>query len=150
MNASEEFGGDLLRGCALVTALVTVGQRLSQPALCPVPPDGLSSPVRCAIDYINGHLTEELPLDILAERCYVTKYHLCRLFKAETGFTVGEYILRLRVLRAAALLRGGETVQRAGELSGFSNCSNFIRTFSRLMGTSPGRYGKQQKRNQNL
>jgi len=148
--SSDEYGEDLLRECAFVQLLVSVGQLLAQPALYSVQPEGLSAPVRQAIDYIGAHLPEELPLDRVAERCFVTKYHLCHLFKAETGFTVGEYIQRLRVSRAAALLREGESVQLAGERVGFASCGNFIRVFTRLMGTSPGRYGKLQKQSQIL
>ena len=143
MEISGAFGGDLLRECAFVQLLVMVGQILLQPALCRAQPEELSGPVRRAVDYIGIHAAEPLSLDILAERCFVTKYHLCRLFKKETGFTVGEYIQRLRVQRAAALLREGESVQRAGEWTGFSNCSSFIRAFSQIMGVSPGRYAKK-------
>lgn len=141
-------GDDILRNCAFLSLLVLVGRLLNQPAVCPVPPEDLSVPVRCAIDRINQHLSEDLSLDVLAEHCYVTKYHLCRRFKEETGFTVGQYLLRLRLLRAAALLRAGETVQRSAETVGFRNYNNFIRAFGRLMGQSPGRYQRQfrQKR----
>lgn len=139
----KAVGDDVLRNCAFLSLLVQVGRLLKQPMAYPLPPDGLSAPVRCALDWINAHLTEQLPLDALAEHCFVTKYHLCRRFKEETGFTVGQYMLRLRLLRAAALLRTGETVQRAAEAAGFHNYNNFIRAFGRLMGQSPGRYQRQ-------
>lgn len=150
LTQTEDYGSDLLRDCDFLRLLVAVGRLLSQSGSVRVPAEGLSVPVRLAVDYITAHPTEDLSLDALAERCFVNKYHLCRLFKAETGFTPGEYIRRLRVLRAASLLREGETVQRASELAGFSNCGNFIRVFSQIMGISPGRYGKQQRKTQNL
>ena len=140
LTKSTAPGDDVLRNCAFLSLLVTVGRLLNQPTAYPVAPEGLSNSVRCALDWINDHLTEELPLDDLAEHCYVTKYHLCRRFKEETGFTIGQYMLRLRLLRAAELLRAGESVQRAAEESGFHNYNNFIRAFGRLMGQSPGRY----------
>lgn len=150
LASSGAYGEDLLRECAFLQLLVSVGQLLARSSLCPVRSEGLSAPVRQAIDYIGSHLSEDLSLDRLSEHCFVTKYHLCHLFKSETGFSVGEYIQRLRVSKAAALLRGGESVQLAGEHVGFANCSNFIRVFTKLMGTSPGRYGKLQKQNQIL
>lgn len=142
---SDEFGEDILQNCAFSQILVMLGRLLSQPTVFSVPQDGLSTPVRQAVDWINGHLSEDLSLETLAEHCYVSKYHLCRLFKDETSFTVVEYILRQRLLRAAALLQRGESVQKAGELAGFQNYSHFIRTFSRLMGISPGRYQRQHR-----
>lgn len=140
---SEEFGNEVLRDCAFLSLLVTICRLLMQPSVSTVPPNGLSIPIRETIDWINGHLSENLSLNTLAEHCYITKYHLCRLFKEETGFTVGEYIMRQRIFRAAALLRAGENVQKASKAVGFHNHNHFIRMFSRLMGTSPNRYQKK-------
>ncbi len=143
--SSDEFGVDVLQNCAFFSLLVMLGRLLSETTLFSVPKDGLSASVRQAVDWINGHLSEDLSLETLTEHCYVTKYHLCRLFKMETGFTVVEYIIRQRLQRAASLLRGGESVQKAGEEAGFQNYNHFIRTFSRLMGISPGRYQRQHR-----
>ena len=41
------------------------------------------------LDYINTHLHEQITLDSLEERFYVSKYHLCHLFRKNTGVTVG-------------------------------------------------------------
>ena len=141
---SDALGEDILRDCAFLSILVKVARLLPSAATDSVA-SSLSAPVRHAIDWINSHLNENLSLDTLASHCYATKYHLCRLFKEETGFTVGEYILQQRLLRASALLRAGESVQKAGEDAGFQNYNHFIRTFSRWMGVSPGRYRLQQK-----
>ena len=143
--SSDEFGEDILQNCAFSQLLVSLGRLLSQPTVFSVPQDGLSAPVRQAVDWINGHLSDNLSLETLAEHCYVSKYHLCRLFKDETSFTVVEYILRQRLLRAATLLQTGESVQKAGELAGFQNYSHFIRTFSRLIGIPPGKYKRQHQ-----
>ena len=67
----------------------------------------------------------------------------CRVFKSATGFSVMEYIIYSRVLRARQLLKEGISVQQAGEMSGFSDNSHFIRTFGHLTGTSPGRYARE-------
>ena len=56
-----------------------------------------------------------------------------------------EYIIHSRVLRARQLLQEGVSVQQAGELSGFSDNSHFIRTFGNLTGISPGRYTKEYR-----
>ena len=44
------------------------------------------------IQYINQHLTESLDVDFLSSRVYLSKYYMMRLFKAETGYTIGNYI----------------------------------------------------------
>jgi AraC-like DNA-binding protein len=54
-----------------------------------------------------------------------------------------EYIIYSRVLQARQLLQKGVSVQQAGELSGFSDNSHFIRTFGHLTGLTPGKYAKE-------
>ena len=95
------------------------------------------------LDYIRDNLAEPLTLDQIAGRFFISKHYLCRIFKSATGFSVMEYIIYSRILRARQLLQEGVSVQQAGELSGFSDNSHFIRTFGHLTGTSPGRYAKE-------
>ncbi len=45
-----------------------------------------------AIDYIKGHLTEEIDYDIVAAQSFSSSYHFQRVFSILCGFTVGEYI----------------------------------------------------------
>ena len=95
------------------------------------------------LDYIRENLTSPLTLDQIAGEFYISKHYLYRIFKAATGFSVMEYIIYSRILKARQLLQEGVSVQQAGELSGFSDNSHFIRTFGHLTGTSPGRYAKE-------
>ena len=52
------------------------------------------------LDYINNHLHEQITLDLLEEKFYVSKYYLCHLFRKNTGVTVGEYTSYKRILKA--------------------------------------------------
>ena len=70
------------------------------------------------LDYIRENLTSPLTLDQIAGEFYISKHYLCRIFKAATGFSVMEYIIYSRVLRARKLLQDGCSVQEAGELLG--------------------------------
>ena len=92
---------------------------------------------------LNASTAGEAILDQIAGRFFISKHYLCRIFKSATGFSVMEYIIYSRILRARQLLQEGVSVQQAGELSGFSDNSHFIRTFGHLTGTSPGRYAKE-------
>lgn len=97
------------------------------------------------LDYIQENLAEPLNLDQISAHFYLSKHYLCRIFKSTTGFSVMEYIIHYRIAKARHLLQQGYSVQRAGELSGFSDNSHFIRTFGKLNGISPGKYTKQYK-----
>lgn len=143
LQKNDCFGDDVLRDCAFLSLLVEIGRLMPPVDEMPDLKINLSSPVTHAIEWINSHLSDDLSLDKIASHCYVTKFHLCRLFKQEIGFSVGEYVTQQRIVYAEKLLLQGESVQKAGEEAGFSNYNHFIRTFSRQIGISPGRYRRQ-------
>jgi AraC-like DNA-binding protein len=95
------------------------------------------------IKYIPANIAEPLSLDGLSARFFIDKYHMCHIFKSATGFSVMEYIIHCRVLKARELLRQGLRVQEVGERVGFRNNAHFIRTFGTLTGISPKRYAKK-------
>lgn len=92
------------------------------------------------LDYINNHLHEQITLDLLEEKFYVSKYYLCHLFRKNTGVTVGEYIAYKRILKAKELLIRGTPVLETCHAVGFRDYSNFYKTFRRLEGVSPREY----------
>ncbi len=65
-----------------------------------------------------------------------------RLFPVETGLTFEEWRARVRVLHAARLLAEGRKVGDVGEECGYRSASAFVSAFTRVMGMTPGRYGK--------
>ncbi len=131
---------DLLIQVAPILNAATAGESIQNKDFIRVSP---------ILDYIRDNLTEPLTLDQIANEFYISKHYLCRIFKTATGFSVMEYIIYSRVLRARQLLKEGVSVQQAGERSGFSDNSHFIRTFGHLTGTSPGRYAREyQHQNQ--
>jgi AraC-like DNA-binding protein len=94
------------------------------------------------IEYINGNLDQELRLDELSHRFFVTKYHLCRVFREATGFSINQYITYKRVHKADELMRQGYPMTKAYFLAGFNSYSNFYRSYRKLTSKSP-RDGKQ-------
>jgi YesN/AraC family two-component response regulator len=92
---------------------------------------------------IRSHLGDLITLDVLSERFFISKYHLCHVFKSATGLSVMDYVINCRILKAQELLRQGMRVQPVGERTGFRNTAHFIRTFRTLTGVSPKRYAKK-------
>ena len=137
------FGSDINQTIALLNLLVRVAPTLH--AATAGEPIRNKDFLRVApiLDYIRDNLSEPLSLDHIASRFFISKHYLCRIFKSATGFSVMEYIIYSRVLRARQLLQEGVSVQQAGELAGFSDNSHFIRTFGHLTGLTPGRYAKE-------
>lgn len=87
--------------------------------------------------YIASHLEEELSVDALAGRFYLSRYYLMHRFKAVTGYTVHQYISQKRLLLAGELIRGGMPVMKAAEQVGFSEYSTFLRAFQNTFHMSP-------------
>ncbi|MBO5281839.1 MAG: helix-turn-helix domain-containing protein [Lachnospiraceae bacterium] len=87
--------------------------------------------------YINGHLGDSLSIDELAHRFYISKYHMMRQFKEETGYTIHSYITEKRILAARDLILAGESAKNACFACGFHDYSTFSRAFSLRMGKSP-------------
>ena len=89
---------------------------------------------------INKSLFEEFSLDVLATENFISKNHLCRLFKKHTGTTIVKYITIRRITEAKRLLKSGVPVKNACEMVGFNDYSHFLRTFKEIVGVSPGKY----------
>ena len=88
------------------------------------------------LDYINNHLSDDLTIDNLSERFFISRYHLMHLFKASTGYTVGNYITMKRLFFARAMIQTGTPVTEACYLSGFQNYSTFSRAYKKHFHTN--------------
>ena len=137
------FGSDIPQTVALLDLLIQVAPLLNAATAGEAIRNKDFLRVAPILDYIRDNLADPLTLDQIAGKFFISKHYLCRVFKSATGFSVMEYIIYSRVLRARQLLKEGISVQQAGEMSGFSDNSHFIRTFGHLTGTSPGRYARE-------
>lgn len=95
------------------------------------------STLKSVISYINSHYSEDISLDELAEQFYITKYHLCRIFKEGTGITVYNYITNKRLMKVRELKSEGISNSQAASLAGFGNYSSFYRAYQKYYGSSP-------------
>ncbi len=95
------------------------------------------SQVEQLLKYINRNLTENLSIDQLAERFFLSKYHMMRKFKNETGYTIHNYIISKRLLMARSLISQGTPVMKAAENSGFRDYTTFVRSYKKQFGKSP-------------
>ena len=137
------FGSDIRQTVALLNLLIRIAPTLNAATAGEAIHNKDFLRVAPILDYIRDNLSEPLSLDQIASQFFISKHYLCRIFKSATGFSVMEYIIYSRVLRARQLLQEGISVQQAGEMSGFSDNSHFIRTFGHLTGVTPGKYAKE-------
>ncbi len=94
--------------------------------------DTPSPQLKSIIAYINDHFTAPLTLDALSQRFYISKSHLCRIFKEGTGITVHNYITGKRLTRARELKAQGHSLAQAAALAGFADYSSFYRASQKI------------------
>lgn len=140
LSASDEFGSDVLTLSYLSELLVFVNARFRQ--MQPSSALAYHGLVAEVIAYIDGHLTSELSLESISHAFSIDKYYLSHLFQNQTGSSLYHYILIKKVALAKLFLSQGRSVTETCEQSGFYDYNNFIRTFKKITGTSPGKYKK--------
>ena len=100
--------------------------------------------------YLKKHFTEKLTLHDLENVFYVSHEHIAREFKRQTGQTIHQYILTMRIERACELLRKGQCAAKVWEQCGFESRSYFFQAFHRCCGMTPKEYVKKVKEEQKL
>lgn len=99
---------------------------------------GKNSKVQSAIDYINMHFTNPITLDDVSDNIFISKYHLCRMFKNATGYTVNGYINHRRLMYVEELLRTRNlNLKDACLEAGFGSYTNFYRLYKKENRISP-------------
>ena len=96
------------------------------------------------LTYLNANITENLTIEQLAGKFFVSKYYLCHLFKKTTNISINEYVLQKRIAMAKRLLESGIRPTDVATRCGFTGYSTFYRAFKRLTNRKPDDY-KQGK-----
>ncbi|MFF2090800.1 response regulator [Paenibacillus sp. NPDC058174] len=93
--------------------------------------------------YIKEHLHEELTREEIASSVFLNPAYLSRLYKKETGVSLTDYILKLRMDKAKLLLsQTNELVSTVADAVGYTHFSHFAKMFKKITGVSPQEYRK--------
>lgn len=125
----------------LLQFLITLNREMTEESIHFVNTNRCNKKIVEIIQYINNHLTEEINIDSLSESFYISKYHMMRQFKSETGYTIGNYINQKRLLYARELLKQGESVTKVYLDSGFKEHSTFVRAYKQMFHEVPSKRG---------
>lgn len=128
--------GSLLAADAIGEALVV---ELLRRAPVRIAPSTARDPrVNVALDRIHTSFAEPLTVDNLARSAGMSRFHFSRLFRDQVGDAPYRHLLRVRIARAAELLRRGRhDVTEAALAVGFRDFGRFGRMFRREIGCRP-------------
>lgn len=140
--SSDDFGADIKVNCSIAQLLVLTNSIFHNTKF--IPADIMPELVRKTMDYIESHLAQNITLEELAAIFHLNSTYISRQFKKHTGLTIRSYLLDRRISLAKSCLNEGLSITEACYQSGFSDYSNFIRSFTKITRISPGKYAKKK------
>lgn len=135
--SGQEFGRVILSTGTLLRLLVEIGREQASNQQNPTAIAPADSRITQLMDYIRLHAAEDLSIDILAEHFYMSKYHMMRLFREETGQSIYGYLTQQRLIMARNLIDAGMRATEAAFRSGFATYSSFTRAYGKQFGATP-------------
>lgn len=136
---SDVWGKDLLATTCIIRLLVLLNQcflTCKGEKFNNIMPEIVIQTMR----YIEAHLTDKITLSGIAEELNYSSNYLSKQFKIHTGLTLREYIFDKKIEAAKSALQEGMSVSNACTTAGFNDYANFIRSFTKKTGISPGRF----------
>ena len=135
---TEAFGREILSSAGLLRLLVELGRNRENPEISgtsPVMPK--DKRIAEILRYIDEHLSEDLDAETLAKAFFISKFHLMRQFRRETGTTIHLYITQKRLVKAKELMDSGMRATEACYRCGWRSYSSFTRAYGKHLGTTP-------------
>ena len=135
---SDEYGREILTQSLFLQFMVYLNRIfLEKQYIYDTRSYSSDSQIEELLRYINHNLTEDLSIETLSRKYYLSKYHMMRKFKEETGYTIHNYIISKRLLLARTKISEGTPILKAAQLSGFSDYTTFSRAYKKQFGTAP-------------
>ena len=142
---SREYASGLYAMGLLAQLLVIINRMAERSGRESEPRANSDSVVYRVLGYINEHYNEELSLDFLANKFFISKYHLSREFARLVGTSVYRYIIQKRLVMAKQMMSAGMSTSEVYQHCGFGDYSNFYRAFRNEYQVSPRQYLEELK-----
>ena len=98
-----------------------------------------------AVSYVATSYPEKLCLATAARLCDLSPFQFSRRFKKEQGLTFRDFVVKVRIQRAAELMsHSAVSVTEAAFVVGFNDLSYFSRMFRRQLGVTPSHYRRTE------
>lgn len=101
--------------------------------------------------WIDAYAQQPINLELAAREAGLSPFHFLRLFSNVLGVTPHQYLVRSRLRRAVRLLTEDDrSITEVAFDAGFADLSNFVRTFHRAAGVSPGSFRQAARGNRKI
>lgn len=136
--ADDSGEGEILSRCTLLRLLIEIDREARRTeAEMPKPTAPQDEKILAILRYMESHLDEDISIDDLAARFYISKYHMMRKFREETGTSIHNYLSDKRLLSARDMIREGVSATDACFRCGFRSYSAFSRAYGKFFGETP-------------
>ena len=139
--SDDGYASDLYRQVLFLEFMIHLNRAARKNRLEFIDTDNCNTKILDILQYINENLNHDLNIDILSDHFYISKYYMMRLFKQETGYTLGHYISQKRLLLAKELILTGVSGTQACFYCGFKDYSTFSRAYKKFFHESPRETG---------
>ena len=97
--------------------------------------------IKNAKEYIVRHITEDISLESISEKFYLSQYYFSRIFKAKTGSNLIDYIVAQKIEKAKELLKNPKyKVYEISQMVGYQSNRYFTKVFKAHTGCTPTEY----------
>lgn len=102
---------------------------------------GKNSAIVKVKSFIDRSFSEDISLSKLSELFHMNASYLTRVFKEKEGFSINEYITKVRVENAKRLLESGKlNMQKLADAVGYEDSTYFFKVFKKVTGMTPRAY----------
>lgn len=116
-------------------------------ALADVVVESSEDPIAQIGTFIEQHFAEELSLQGMSERFYLSREYISRRFKQQYGVNLSEYVLTIRMNEAKRLLETSrQRIYEVAQAVGFSDDKYFRKVFKKQVGVTPNEFREQVQR----
>ncbi len=106
--------------------------------------DKIADKIKQIKNFIDENFPKKIPLDMIADEFFISKYHMSREFKKAYGITIANYMIAKRITYAKELLRfTNMRIEEIGNLCGIEDSSYFNKVFRKFEGMTASDYRKK-------
>lgn len=106
--------------------------------------DTVTDKIKQIKDFLDKNFQKKIPLDMIADGFYISKYHMSREFKKAYGITIANYIISKRITYAKELLRFTDMqIEVIGHFCGIEDNSYFNKVFRKFEAMTASDYRKK-------